>query len=539
MSSFTFVYNHHLNAALQLFQQTNPAAAPQTQGGVAALIANGTTVTGTTYNNNFQGVQADGTVATKDGVQLWDWEEEATPLAKLLLGAVVLQALLIAALCLRQQDQRKASKQKRDVPIHSDPEDGGQQLRPKEPGHSEQPSYSVPWHVFVVMVVEMWWIFGLYIPVLPFFFASSEDAGGWVGLAVGAQFIGMLVGGMFWGMVGDRLGIERTILYATVVCIVGNLCSAVAPTNALFVASRILAGSGTMEALIGVYVVKLLGPVNGAACLGMMGAFCYTSLFFSSSVSGFIYEKGGQLLTFGLPGLGLMLALPILYEGLQRMPLTAEDAGEPEGVCRTLCSGEWAALAAMLIAGAFGCGCFQAGFQEHAAVYYGFNAQQLGLLNGLMFFFMATYCLGIFGKLVAKFGLEKFQAGTIGWLTVFTGVFIVGAMNPYTGILLCCICGSIWTPIPILSTIIGETLAGKYGKNCGATVVGINRSIYSVLCAIAPTPTMFLYGKSPYYAWILQWVMYLIPFCVIMQVHFGSGLCCSDDDEDDSEEDEE
>ena len=69
----------------------------------------------------------------------------------------------------------------------------------------------------------------------------SDNEKGWLAAII---FLGMLVGGLLWGTLSDRLGRKRCLIVALVLNSVGGFVSALSPTFTAIVACRFVAGIG-------------------------------------------------------------------------------------------------------------------------------------------------------------------------------------------------------------------------------------------------------------------------------------------------------
>lgn len=61
---------------------------------------------------------------------------------------------------------------------------------------------------------------------------------------VGAALVGMGVGSLFWGTMGDRVGRRRALTYALGVGAIFNLASVIMPTEGTFLSARLCSGLG-------------------------------------------------------------------------------------------------------------------------------------------------------------------------------------------------------------------------------------------------------------------------------------------------------
>ncbi|OXA56360.1 synaptic vesicle glycoprotein 2B isoform X2 [Folsomia candida] len=61
---------------------------------------------------------------------------------------------------------------------------------------------------------------------------------------VGATLLGMGIGSIFWGSLGDRLGRKKTLVYCLGVGSIFSVASAIMPTEGLFITARIFSGFG-------------------------------------------------------------------------------------------------------------------------------------------------------------------------------------------------------------------------------------------------------------------------------------------------------
>ena len=157
------------------------------------------------------------------------------------------------------------------------------------------------------------------------------------GLLLDLQMGGMLLGGLLWGVLGDKRG-RLTVLFGSILLYsAANFANAFAPDLTFYGACRLLAGIGLAGELgAGITLVSELLPVDKrglgttlVATVGVTGALVAGALgetFVSGSVNGWrwAYAIGG--------GMGLLLlALRLgvfesgLFEGLQRHEVSRGD----------------------------------------------------------------------------------------------------------------------------------------------------------------------------------------------------------------------
>ncbi|MCS7037908.1 MAG: MFS transporter [Saprospiraceae bacterium] len=137
-------------------------------------------------------------------------------------------------------------------------------------------------------------------------------------LLLNAQMLGMLIGGFFWGILGDKRGRLSVLFGSIFLYSITTLATAYAPNYAMFLALRFLAGIGLAGELgAGITLVseqmpqqkRGLGPAIIGSC-GMLGALMGAWVGGRYSWQ-FTYQLGG-LMGFAL----LLLRLSVLESGL-------------------------------------------------------------------------------------------------------------------------------------------------------------------------------------------------------------------------------
>jgi len=103
--------------------------------------------------------------------------------------------------------------------------------------------------LFVVFAIEAWemMIIVYTAPLIGKDFALGPAA---LGNLIGAIFVGMLIGSLWWGKLSDRLGRKRSIMLSLVLYGVISLASALAPDYATLYVLRLLAGVAAVGMMV-------------------------------------------------------------------------------------------------------------------------------------------------------------------------------------------------------------------------------------------------------------------------------------------------
>ena len=233
---------------------------------------------------------------------------------------------------------------------------------------------------------------GLVLPVLPLYARELSDSYSLVGLILGAEGIGMLLGDVPAGVLGRRLGHKWAML-------LGVGCTALSTAALLWTQSvpeamiyRLLAGFGT--ALYSVsrhaYVAGAVGSGNRGRAISLFGGLMRIGRFAGPLVGGIVAAAYGLRSTFLVYGLfsGLALAVMAVYVRVAARPEGPAGAAEPAhgGSIGALLRAHWRVLtsagAGQLFAQTIRAG-RQAIVPLYAADVIGLDVRQIGLIVSL------------------------------------------------------------------------------------------------------------------------------------------------------------
>lgn len=167
----------------------------------------------------------------------------------------------------------------------------------------------------------------------------ARDIGGyaWFGWVVAIYMIGAIVAGATAGVLSQRLGLRRALMFAALVYAFGCAACAVAPQIALFLAGRLLqgVGGGWVVGLSYVTVTRLFPQPLWSRVLSAMAGIWGAATLVSPLIGGLFAQAGfwrGAFWLFALQGVGFVAASRLLIGGGR----TPDDAGPVKGLAAPL-----------------------------------------------------------------------------------------------------------------------------------------------------------------------------------------------------------
>jgi MFS family permease len=147
----------------------------------------------------------------------------------------------------------------------------------------------------------------------------ARDIGGWAwfGWVVAIYMIGAIVAGATAGVLSQRLGLRRALMFAALVYAFGCAASASAPSIGLFLAGRLLQGigGGWVVGLCYVAVTQLFPQALWSRVLSALAGVWGVATLLSPLVGGLFAQAGfwrGAFWIFAVQGVGFILASRLL-----------------------------------------------------------------------------------------------------------------------------------------------------------------------------------------------------------------------------------
>ncbi|NGZ77482.1 MFS transporter [Saccharibacillus alkalitolerans] len=192
---------------------------------------------------------------------------------------------------------------------------GGSALR--ETGKGSNPS-AVLWVVGIAIFVDML-IYGLIVPILPVYAEELGASESMIGALFASYAIALFAATPFWGMLSDRIGRKKPLLWGLLGLAAATLLFAFAESFAWLVAARVLQGisaAATWTAGLAL-IAEHYSPETRGRAMGLALSGQAAGTLLGPTVGGWLYELGGYTLPF-LCAAGLALLDGILRVVLLR-----------------------------------------------------------------------------------------------------------------------------------------------------------------------------------------------------------------------------
>ena len=292
------------------------------------------------------------------------------------------------------------------------------------------------------LILSVSW--GLLVPVLPLYAKELHDSYALIGLVLAGEAIGMLLGDVPAGVLLRRLGQRRTMLLGTACAAVATAALYVAPTVAVAVALRAVAGFG--RALFGVsrhaYVAHVASVGARGRSIALFGGLMRIGGFLGPLAGGVIAAAYGLRITFlwfGLANFAALTTMAVFVEAPEE-PQGAPTPWRGDSVLgATLCAhrgtltaaGGGQLLAQMIRAGR------SAIIPLYAADVLGLDVQAIGLIVSLAsavdmsLFYPAGWIMDHLGRkfaIVPSFALQALGMALVPAASSFAGLLAVAML---------------------------------------------------------------------------------------------------------------
>ncbi len=190
---------------------------------------------------------------------------------------------------------------------------------------------------YFVDVFDIWLFANFRIPSLKALGVAGDDLTNIGALLLNCQQVGLLLGGVLWGTLADRVGRSRVMFGSIFIYSIANVANAYVTSVEMYAVLRLIAGIGLAgEIGAGVTLVSELLPtakrgigVTIVATVGVAGAVA------AAYVGAHVDWRDGYLLG-GAMGLALLVMRVLVRESSMFHRMSASDAGARRGSLKLL-----------------------------------------------------------------------------------------------------------------------------------------------------------------------------------------------------------
>ncbi|MBK1972988.1 MFS transporter, partial [Campylobacter sp. TTU-622] len=158
--------------------------------------------------------------------------------------------------------------------------------------------------------------FGLFIvlPVLSLYALKLEGSNEFlVGLLVGIYALMQMIFQVPFGILSDKIGRKKTLLFGLIIFIIGSLICSFANDIYTMLFGRMLQGAGAIGAVATAMISDFINEENRAKAMAIMGSFIGISFAASMVISPLMSAKWGLSSLFDLSTFLTLLCIILLY----------------------------------------------------------------------------------------------------------------------------------------------------------------------------------------------------------------------------------
>jgi len=175
--------------------------------------------------------------------------------------------------------------------------------------------------------------FGLFIvlPVLSIYALDMEGATPFLaGLVVGGYAITQAAFQVPFGLVSDKIGRKKTLLFGLIVFIIGSVIAAVSDNIYMLLVGRFLQGAGAIGSVVSAMVADLVREEQRAHAMAIMGGTIALSFAAAMIIAPIVGGHWGIDKLFWLTAILSVMAIGILFTAVPQPPTIIHSYAEEE-----------------------------------------------------------------------------------------------------------------------------------------------------------------------------------------------------------------
>jgi predicted MFS family arabinose efflux permease len=175
--------------------------------------------------------------------------------------------------------------------------------------------------------------FGLFIvlPVLSIYALDMEGATPFLaGLVVGGYALTQAAFQVPFGLVSDKIGRKKTLLFGLIIFIVGSVIAAVSDNIYMLLVGRFLQGAGAIGSVVSAMVADLVKEEQRAHAMAIMGGTIALSFAAAMIIAPIVGGNWGIDKLFWLTAILSVMAIGILFTAVPQPPTIVHSYAEEE-----------------------------------------------------------------------------------------------------------------------------------------------------------------------------------------------------------------
>jgi MFS family permease len=361
--------------------------------------------------------------------------------------------------------------------------------------------------------------FGIILPLLPFYAESFGATGVGVGALLTAYSAAQFLGAPALGRLSDRVGRRPVLLMSLGGSAVSLFLSGLAPTLALLLAARALAGlfGGSIAAAQAV-IADLTTPEERAKYMGFLGASIGLGFVFGPALGASLARFGFGTAAFVAAG----LAAANLAFAFFRLPETRGPARRALASSRfglgPLAAGLRQANVGRLLGAMFlstlAFVAMEATFALLGEVRFALDARRLGLVFAYVGIVIVIVQGGLVGRLAPRIG-ERALA-TVGALTMGASLAALPFVPSFGTAL--AVLGGLAVGQGLTSPMLATLLSRTSGADEQGGLLGLGQSLAAAARAVGPLAAGWLYDRGVEIPYVIAAALMLVAAALVDRV---------------------